>query len=97
MIGLGELDRLLAECVTTSGHLGHGERRLLDKIIRLRKRLGETTPKYLFSDDIELLEDWCAAYSPIVVFEKTVSGTARANAVDDASLKPLFKRGRKVA
>lgn len=97
MIGLGELDRLLAECVAIRGHLGHWERRRLDEIVRSRKQYGETNLSYLSSDDMELLEDLYAAHSPIVVLEKAVSVTAKANAADDVSLQPLFEGVREVA
>lgn len=64
MIAVEELDRLLTECKAEKCHLSVGERRILNQVLRLRKRHGAAVVEHLFVDDLELLEDWSAASSP---------------------------------
>ena len=66
MIAVEELDRLLTECKAEKCHLSVGERRKLNQVLRLRRRHGAAVVEHLFLDDLELLEDWSAASSPVV-------------------------------
>jgi hypothetical protein len=65
MIAIEELDRLLTECKAEMCHLSVGERRMLCQVLRLRRRHGVAVVEHLFLDDLELLEDWSAASSPV--------------------------------
>ena len=97
MIGLGELDRLLAECEATSGCLSQGERRVLERVLKLRKRHGGSVFKYLSCDDLELLEDWSAPHALVTIEENTVSSTPKARHSDDIMFPGPLENARKIA